>query len=277
MGQPLFLAENFFSVQQFPFHAVSSPNTTALGQEAFRVGTARRSPLNGTRNEDPSLQLLVIVECDRIREADTIVFDRNADIIPRNLALHVSSDNFTTFQVVFSDVTSADVVLGSSLNDPVHWIRTDEGVLVAHFPKTAGLQWRVAVDALSSDSGQLGGVYLGNSYTPSHGGRMPFDDEETWLDFGVIRRGVPDNDVRHGRTGAFGMMMSGEAEWNEARRQLRELFGKGAVLWIFPDSDMAERGWLGYNAPGSVGASFSERPQGRTVVISADEYDPRLP
>ena len=48
-------------------------------------------------------------------------------------------------------------------------------------------------------------------------------------------------------------------------------------MWIVPDSDKAERTWLGYNAPGSMGAAFSERPQSRSVVIQADEYDAALP
>ena len=277
MGQPLFLAENFFNVAQFPGHTISSVQTPAAGQEAFRVGTARRSVLNVTRNDDPTLQLLVIAETDRLREADTLILDRNHDVFDRSVALHVSSDNFTTFQTIHSAVVKANVVLGASLNDQVHWIVTDENVVIMKFPTVSGFYWRIAVDPLSSDSGRLGGCYLGKSYNPRHGGRMPFDDEETWLDFGVVRRGVPDNDVRHGRTGSFGMMMSGEAEWNEARRQFRDLFGKGHPMWIAPDSDMAERMWFGYNAPGSVGAAFSERPQGRTVVITADEYDPRLP
>ena len=278
MGQPLFLAENFFSVQQFPAHVLTSAVPEAVGQEVFRIGTARRSVLNGFRNADPSLSLSCTVACDRIREADTLVMDRNSDIIGRAMSLDVSSESdFATFERVWGETIPSDVVLGSSLNDQVHAIRTNEGAFVWHFDQTAGLFWRLGANALAGDSGRFGGVYLGKSFSPKHGGRMPFDDEETWLDFGVVRRGVPDNDVRHGRTGAFGMMMTGEAEWNAARRSFRELFGKGYPMWIAPDSDMAERTWLGYNAPGSMGAAFSERPQGRTVVIRADEYDPRLP
>ena len=278
MGQPLFLAENFFNVAQFPSHNVTSSNTEAAGQEAFRVGVARRSVLSITRNEDPTLGLSITVEVDRVREADTLVLDRNADIVGKRMRLFVSTDNFQTFHEAIDEAAlTADVVLGSSLNDPTHAIRTSEGAYIFKFPQEAALQWRISIDALAGDSGALGGIYLGKSFTPTHGGRLPFDDEETWLDFGSVRRGVPDNDVRHGRTGSFGMMMSGEAEWNEARRQFRELFGKGHPIWIAPDSDMAERTWFGYNAPGSVGAAFSERPQGRSVVITADEYDPRLP
>ena len=277
MGQPLFLAENFYNVSQFPAHTIVSAFATAPDQEAFRVGTARRSILNGTRNADPTNSLIVDVTADRIREADIIVFDRNSDIAGKTVTLDVSSEVGVFDTRVFVETMPTDVVLGSSLNDPAHMIRTNEGAWLLKFPAVAGLYWRVAVTPLASDSGRLGGVYLGKSFSPTHGGRLPFDDEETWLDFGVVRRGVPDNDVRFGRTGAFSMMMSGEAEWNEARRTFRELFGKGHPMWIAPDSDKAERTWFGYNAPGSVGAAFSERPQGRSVVIRADEYDPRLP
>ena len=278
MGQPLFLSENFYSTQQFPNHVLTSLNPTAPNQQVFRVGTARRSILNGFRNADPSLQLRMDLTCDRIREADTLILDRNADLLGREFQLQVSSDGFATVQVViFEAALTNDVVLGSSLNDETHEIVTSEGARIWKFDSTAGLFWQIKVNALAGDSGRLGGVYLGKSFTPTHGGRMPFDDEDTWTDFGEVRRGVPDNDIRFGRTGAFGLMMSGEAEWNAARRSFRELFGKGFPMWIAPDSDMAERTWLGYNAPGSMAATFSERPQGRTVVIRADEYDGVLP
>ena len=277
MGQPLFLAENFYSVAQFPSHTIAANQTTAPGQEAFRVGTARRSILNGCRNEDPSLQLILDVAGSRLRSADVLVIDRNADVSGRTIFLEAMASNDGDFHTIFSAPVPSEVVLGSSLNDSAHWIRTNEGAFILKFPEEANFTWRVAVSVVSNDSGRLGGIYLGKSFSPTHGGRMPFDDEETWADFGTVRRGVPDNDIRYGRTGTFGIMMSGEAEWNEARRQFRELFGKGHPMWIVPDSDMAERTWLGYNAPGSMGAAFSERPQGRTVVISADEYDARLP
>ena len=278
MGQPLFLAENFYNVAQFPAHVVTSTQPEAAGQEVFRVGVARRSVLNRFRLDNPSLDLVANVLLDRIRSADTLIIDRNSDIVGKEVKLFVTSDGFNTVETVIEDAAlTSDVVLGSSLNDPEHFIRTSEGAYIVKFPETAGNEWRVNVSPLASDSGALGGVYLGKSFNPTHGGRLPFDDEDMWLDFGVVRRGVPDNDVRHGRTGAFGMMMSGEAEWNEARRSFRELFGKGHPMWIAPDSDLAERTWFGYNAPGSMGAAFSERPQGRTVVVRADEYDPRLP
>ena len=275
MGQPLFLAENFFNVAQFPAHVVTSIQPEAVGQEVFRIGVARRSVLNRFRNADSSLTMAAKVVTDRVREADVLIMDRNSDIIGRNFFLEVGTGG--AFTIVHTETIPSDVVLGSSLNDPAHIIRTSEGAFILKFPAASGTEWQITVQTLASDSGSFGGCYLGKSFTPSHGGRMPFDDEDTWLDFGVVRRGVPDNDVRHGRTGSFGMMMDGEAEWNEARRTFRELFGKGHPLWIAPDSDMAERMWFGYNAPGSMGAAFSERPQGRTVVITADEYDPRLP
>ena len=284
MGQPLFLAENFFNVQQFRSHVVSSSSgAAALGQELFRVGVARRSVLNVFRLEDPTQTIEVRVDCDRVREADILIFDRNSDLQGRDITLDVSSDDFVTSYRAFLFNSDGEVVLGSSINDftdPVgaNSITTNEGATIVPFPKASGLQWAINMRVnADTDSGRYGGVYLGKSFTPTHGGRLPFDDEEMWLDFGVVRRGVPDNDVRHGRTGAFGIMMSGEAEWNEARRQFRELFGKGHPMWIAPDSDKAERTWFGYNAPGSMGAAFSERPQGRTVVVRADEYDPRLP
>ena len=278
MGQPLFLAENFYNVTQFADHDVNAGgDLSGVRQEVFRVGTARRSVLDVHRNDDPSTDLRNIVSMPRDRSADTLIIDRNSDVIGRTVELEAITNPGDPGQVVFSETVPSDVVLGSSLNDPVHAIRTSEGAWIWHFDATTAVEFHLTVTPLSGDSGSIGGLYLGLSFVPTHGGRLPFDDEETWLDFGVVRRGVPDNDVRHGRTGAFGMMMSGEAEWNEARRQFRELFGKGHPMWIAPDSDKAERTWFGYNAPGSMGAAFSERPQGRSVVIRADEYDPRLP
>ncbi|MCH8187801.1 MAG: hypothetical protein IIB66_03705, partial [Proteobacteria bacterium] len=103
MGQPLFLAENFFSVAMFPGHVVTSANAAAPGQEVFRVGTARRSVLNGFRNADPSLLLVAQVELDRIREADTLVIDRNSDVIGRDLQLEVSSDFYITSQIMIAE------------------------------------------------------------------------------------------------------------------------------------------------------------------------------
>ena len=274
---PLFLAENFYSAAQFPGHVLEGGGA-AVGQEVFRIGTARRSVLNGFRKADPATSIVIDLTCDRIRTADTLVLDRNSDMVGRLLTLDVfSSGDPAVQQRIFSLNVPSEVVLGSSLNDPQHLIRTSEGAWIIKFPEVAGHVWRLLVDPFEGDSGRLGGVWLGKSFSPALGTRMPFDDEETWLDFGSVRRGVPDNDVRFGRTGEFGMMLNSESEWNAARRTFRELFGKGSPMWIAPDSDKAERMWLGYNAPGSMAASFSERPQARSVVISADEYDPRLP
>ena len=276
MGAPLFLAENFFNVQQFPDHIVTSTAAAQVGNEAFRVGNARRSVLSRFRLADPTVAMTLRVTLPRARAADTLVIDRNASIANRQVTLFANNNPGDLGQQVFIGVVPDAVVLGSSLNAPVHSIRTHEGVFIYHFPLIDAIEWSVAVATDNNDAGFMGGLYLGKSFSPALP-RMPFDDEATWSDFDAVRRGVPDNDIRHGRTGAFSMMMNSESEWNEARRQLRELFGKGHPMWIVPDSDMAERTWFGYNAPGSVGAVFSERPQGRSVVITADEYDPALP
>ena len=275
---PLFLSENFYNIMQFPNRRLDAGSPSAPGFEPFRMGTARRSVLNGFRNADPSIVMFADLNLDRVRSADTIIFDRSSDIIGRLITLDVfSSGDPNVQQRIFSEIVPTDVVLGSSLNDSPHIIRTGEGAWIIKFPETAGLTWRLLVDPFEGDSGRLGGVYLGKSFSPVLGTRMPFDDEDTWLDIGAVRRGVPDNDVRHGRTGEFGMMLNSESEWNAARRSFRELFGKGHPMWIVPDSDKAERMWLGYNAAGNMSAVFNERPQARNVTIVADEYDPRLP
>lgn len=277
MGAPLFLAENFFNTIQFPNNEISTASNAA-GQEVFRIGTARRSTLNRFRSAIPAntLDAVVTFEPDRVRSADTLIVDRNADIVGRTIRLRVITDIGDPGLTILEDVIDNVVVYGSSLNDPTHPITTTEAAYIWKFPEVAGVAMVVEVEPLAGDSGALGGVWLGKSFTPDLP-RMPFDDEATWSDFDVVRRGIPNNDIRTGRTGAFSMMMSGESEWNEARRQFRDLFGKGHPMWIVPDSDVAERAWLGYNAPGSQGAAFSERPQSRSVVIQADEYDAILP
>jgi hypothetical protein len=216
MGKPRFLAENFFSVAQFPLHVVSASAPVA-GNEAFRVGTARRGSLNFYARNPPTAEAVVNVTLDRVRSADMCIIDRNSALAGRQLLLEVSSDNFATVhQPVSVGAMPIEVVYGSSLLDSTHAIRTSEGAWVFRFPETAGLSWRVRGfgDVISGPT--FGGIYLGKSYEPENP-VLPHDDESRYADFGEIRRGLPDNDQRYGRSGSFSMKMTNEEEWSRAR------------------------------------------------------------
>lgn len=267
MSHVAFLAENFFNVIQFPLHTV-----TGLGDglgEVFRVGASRRSATNALSL--PAGGGLVQVACDRVREADTLILDRNTSTLG-SIELHGSaSPVFADLEVILDLDFPDKVVQGSNFDDPVHGIRTEEGVAIYHFEARAWPFWRV----FFTDTATVGGIYLGKSYRPTYP-RLPFDEASRWETFGTVRRGVPDNDIRTGKSASVSMMMRDEQEWDTARWTLRQLFGVGHPMW-FIHTPNTERAWLAHNVDGSVSAPFAERPQGRTVVVGLEEYDPALP
>ena len=274
MRHVVFLAENFLNVTQFPGHVITMNPTNP---EAFRVGSSRRSLTSRVQNDSPTSVLDIRIELDRVREADTLIIDRNSDIAGRNVLLQVSDVNFqsnTEYDAV-NTTAGPDVVQGSNYDDPTHAIRTEEGAYIFRFDPVASKRWKLAINASVINAPKLGGVYLGKSYRPQHP-RMPFDEATRWETFGTVRRGVPDNDRRTGKMADVSLMMRDEQEWDTARWTLRQLFGRGHPMW-FIHTPNTERAWLAHNVGGVVSAPFSERPQGRTVVVGLEEYDGLLP
>lgn len=272
----LFLADNFYNPIQYPGHSIAL-GTPVVGHESFRVGTSRRSDQNYYQSTNTTGTLSATVILDRVRSADTLIVDRNHDAYGRQIRVWCKSNaDIDQFIDLVLPAVGEGVVLGQSVDDPVHAIRTEEGAFIFHFPERAGLEWNVSISANIIPSPRLGGVYLGKSYRPNHP-RMPFDGSGRWQEFGTVRRGVPHNDIRTGREATVSMLMTDEQEWDSARWQLRQLFGTGHPMWFIPEASRAERTWLGFNASGNVSAPFSERPQGRSVSINLEEYDPALP
>ena len=270
MGKPRLLAENFWSIAQFPGHSIS----TALYADSYKLGTARRGALNTISPLNPTNILTVDLTLDRVRLADTLVLDRNSVAAGRRFQLVAKSDTAAVWPIL-EDVLPSDVVLGSSLNDAPHAIRTSEGAYIFSFAPVAASTFGITMWNDVVSDGKFGGAYLGLSYTPTWP-RMPWDDEAAWADFDKVARGVPDNDWRYGRSMTVRMMMDSEAEWNELRK-VRELAKRGHPVWVAPDSDKAERSGLFYLEGGSFAAPFSERPQGRTVDLELGEYHPLRP
>jgi len=140
---------NLFNRIAYPNHGLVA-DEEAVGHEAYRIATGRRSPFTNyytsiTANQQRTLTLT----CDRTRVADLFVLDRGHNLAGLEVILERSDDNFTVSTIpVFDVVLPANSGTGS-LDDPFGVV-TEEGAWIIRFTKANALYWRLRIPAMGA-------------------------------------------------------------------------------------------------------------------------------
>ena len=280
MGRPRFLSENFFNTVQFSGHTVSGNQETA-GNEAFRVGTSRRSSLNFWTPTSTNATAYVQAACDRVRVADMLVLDRGHNLAGKTVSLILSNQSsFAASTTLWSFTVPTRSQYGSRLNGPPG-AYTEEGAWLYRWVTAAAKYWRFQVSAMGSGlKPKIVGLNLGLSYRPTRAPTLPWDDESRQLDFQQVQSDtlwVGSNRKSQRRVfGPWAMRMRDDNEYTKVRRHIHELYWRGEFMWVVPDEDQAERALLAFAEPGVYSAGFDgEYPQ-RTLVLSGSEHQPKV-
>jgi hypothetical protein len=271
MPTPYLLSENFFNSRQFPSHTLTGEDE-ATGYEVWRVANGRRHSRDYYTPDTSNAGRYVQVQCDRVRSADMMVIDRNSNLSGETVRLWVSNQSaFTTYEEYTFTVPSSAYAANELLDE--HPVRTDEGAIIFRFPETAGIYWRLEVDAMGAgERPQIGGLWVGKSFQPQTT-PLPWDDEPRWLERQTFRTGSPSSYSESGRQTSLRVMLKDDAEWTQARYHISERFWRGDLMWYVPDGANAERAWLAYSPGGTNGAPFTDRPQ-RDMDIAMVEHQP---
>lgn len=280
MADPRFLVENFFNVQQFAGHTITAEEETT-GNEAFRVGSERRvggvirnfwTPT--TNNSDTWLEC----KCDRARAANMLVIDRGHNLATETVRLQVSDDNFTTVTEILGVVIPSNVYANSRLAD-VPGVKTTEGAWIISFDYHVALYWRVFIDAMGAGlKPEIPGMYLGLSFQPTNPSPRPWDDEPQNLVYSSIvsdQLWTSSSRKIKRRETALSMKMTSDVEADRARYHFRALYQGGSLMWYVPDTDRAERAWLGEAPPGIDAAVFPTDYPFRVVELGIVEHNPK--
>lgn len=276
MAQPRYLVENFFNLVMFRRHSPTS-STSLAGREPWRVGTARRTVENYWTPTTANVEAYVGVVCDRPRYADMLVIDRNTNLTGFTVRLRFSNDGFATFGEIIATVLPGQVYYASSLD--AFGARTDEGAFVFHFPGQIAKEWRLYVDAMGPGlKPQIGGLYLGQSWSPVRTPVLPWDDETRELRYteilspslwsGSNRKGSRrriDNHVHR---------LTSSTEYQQVRYHFHGMYWRGRYAWVVPDQGQAERAGMFVAEPGTYGAPHpTDHPQ-RVFIFSGVEHQP---
>lgn len=276
MSTPRFLVENFFDPTQFSGHVVSA-NEEESGHEAFRVGTNRRSRRNYWTPTTTNSVAWIKVDATESKTADMIAIDRRNNLAGETVALQTSSNDSD-----WSDVFS--ITFPSSFSEP-NDLTASPGVLMEddawafYFGDTSARYWRVHVSAMGADlKPEIGGIYLGGSWQPDLHLARPFDWGRPRIEFQTSRSEtawVSASQVSRRLETEMSFKLKSHAEYDDfARYHIEQLFLSKTPMWVFPDTDRGERGWLAVPKTGVGG--FQERdgwgfPQ---ATIPAVEHEP---
>lgn len=276
MATPRYLVENFFNGVMFPSHSFTA-NESTTGHESWRVGTARRANRNHWTPSTPNQQAYVGVLCNRPRFADMLVIDRNCNLAGKTVRLRFSNDGFASYGEILAAVLPTQTIYGSRLG--TQGVRTDEGAWVFRFTGQIATEWRLYVDAMGAGlKPQVGGLYLGQSWSPVWTPENPWDDEARELRFQeVLTPSLWAGSNRKGSrrvAGPWQHVLDSDAEYQSARYHFHGLYWRGHHMWAVPDQDFTERAFLVYAQPGTYGAAYpADFPQ-RILVLSGVEHQP---
>ena len=256
-GKPLIAVENLFSVTQFP-NVVVLANEAASGNEAFRVATGRRSALNFWTSTTTNQPAWVKAAGDQVRAADFLALDRGHNLAGFAIELHVSNDDFTTYETALAVTLPAATAPGAV--DDALGVRTEEGAWLKRFALRAGKQWRLYVPAMGTGlKPQVVGLYLGCSLALEYFDR-PFQDDQDELvgatvesDAGWLGRSRSIQRRAH----ELEVKLPSFAAYDQVRYHLQGHFGKGRPMWLLHDLDQADRAVLVVRAPGTLGFGFT--------------------
>lgn len=277
MGLPRILVENLFSKVQFPNHTVTAEEETA-GNEVEKLANGRRSSLDFWTPTTNNSDTFATVQADRVRSVDMVVLDRGHNLTGKRVRLRGSSDNFTTYDEIFSIVLPAESAPGG-LND-VDGVRTEEGAWAVQFDVRAYKYWRLFVDAMGAGlKPQLIGLWAGLSYEPTHFLR-PADEEADRLfvsEFVTESGWIGRNQVTRRRNGTINYKILSFNDYDQVRYHLHGHFGSGRPMWICFDQDQADRTILTIRPQGVQGFPFGTDWGYRQTQLAWLEHEPAPP
>lgn len=246
----VFLVDNFFNDVQHPDHVLSA-SSSASGHEPWRVGTARRTSLNGWTPTELNTEAWVRVDCGTAKSADMVAIDRGHNLAGRTIALQRSSDG-SAWTNVASVVVPAEPTSNGVLTTPPG-VHTTEGAWLLRFTAAASRYWRLHVPAMGADlRPYVVGLYLGSSWAPTSPLSLPMRD----LDLELAYTDTVSDALWAGGTraaargrGAISIKLE-EAERPAARAAIREQFIRRARrMWIVFNDEQAEDAVLAYAPP----------------------------
>lgn len=260
MRKSRLLVENFFSPASFPLHSVAAESSIA-GNEPFRVGTARRSPLNFWTSAADNTATWVKVDCQEARAADMLAIDRGHNLGGVTVQLQRSNDDFA------ADVTTVRsfAVPGAPSDEETaieNVARTEEGAVILSFTSATSRYWRLLVPAMGAGARpRVVGLYLGESWKPEFHFGWPWSFGDRDLEYG---QEVSDSGWSSATRTAqrlsvtLQIRLERPEEYAVARRHVEERVLRRHATWLVMDQDFAERAWLAESPPGRGG--FQRRP-----------------
>lgn len=278
MARPLFAPENLFSRTQYPDHVVSADEEPS-GNEAFRVGTARRSARNYATASTANDPWWVKVACDQVRAASFLAIDRGHNLNGETVELHGSNDDFSTYATILSETVPASVSPFQDLRAGSGAL-TEEGAWLRSFNPHAYQYWRVYVPAMGAGLlPQIVGAYLGLAWEPAFLQALPFtfggrelSYDETVSDTAWVGASRP---AQRAET-TINYQCESWGEYDVARLFVENMMWRRRPTWYVPDQGRAERSWLGVVPPGTY--RFEQRPGWGYPQTSFPlvEHEPRL-
>lgn len=282
MGGVILLADNLFSGGiggQYPAHIISAEEEPA-GTEAWRVGNARRSPIDKATASTANSTWWIRSVLDRVRAHNCIVLDRGHNLAGKTFELRSTNDatDFSaTFETVF-DVTMPSVTMPGPIDNGLG-VRTEEGAWIKRYPLRTGKAVELFIDAMGAnvkpeivnlwvglaiDAGQ---PYLPHDQDSHELLSVSVETESGWI--GRARR-------TRRRRGVITIKLTSYAAYEEQiRYHVMGLFGDGVPMWIVPDGDQAERAFLAVR-DGVVSAPLGVGGYGyATVTIPFVEFSPK--
>ena len=238
--QLLVMADNLFSVTQYPSHTVSGQEEAA-GYEAYHVATGRREAGDAWRPTTANADRYVQTRCNQLRAASCLVIDRNSNLLSNaragntsRIQLLGSDDNFSTSRAVL-DVTLASVPGGTP--DSALGCITEEDAWIKTFNADAFYDWRLLVKALGSGvTPSLSGVWLGLAWQPSDFQlAFPLDDDRFQVSFPEVTSGFGwSGRGRHAvvRQGGLHIEPANDTDYDMLRWQILGLYAHGRSAWV---------------------------------------------
>lgn len=279
MAKPRFLSENFFNSVMFPDHVVSA-SEEPVGNEAFRVGTARRtSSRNSATATTANTAWWVKARCDRVRTADLVVLDRGHNLEGYEVILQGSNDNFTTTEDIV-DVTLPSLVYAPSDLRTLPGTKTEEGAWLYRFSRRAYRDWRLYVPAMGADlRPKIVGLFVGLSYEPQNLLTKPFSFGGRSLIYEVVESDTAWTGASRAAQRYEVIVNLDMESWDEydlARLHIETQMWRGRPTWFLPDQARAERSWLGKVPPGQYEFAQSSGWAFPRTSFPIVEFSPKL-
>lgn len=246
MAKPIFCSENFFNTVQFTGHTVSA-SEEPTGNEAFRVGTARRSSRNYATATTANTAWWVKARCDRVRLADFLALDRGHNLDGKQVILQGSNDNFVTKENIVTATLPSSVYAPSDLRI-LPGTKTEEGAWLFRFDTRAYRDWRLYVPAMGAGlRPRIVGLYVGLSWEPTFLQALPFSFGGRQLSYTEVESdtawvGASRAAQRFETT--IALQLESWQEYDLARLHVETQIWRHRPTWYVADQARAERAWL---------------------------------